>query len=108
MRLGFLGWRRMFSAVHPEKESASLWLRGMFSRVFSQASGSLLSKACRAMGGEVLDITASHDAKDEPYDLGSGEFESLLARRRFLLVRGWKFRARESLWRQRDEVKKVF
>jgi hypothetical protein len=92
----------------PSRESASLWLRGFFSRVFLQASGSLLSQSCRAMGGEVLDITASHDAKDEPYDLGSGEFESLLARRRFLLVRGWKFRARESLWRQRDEVKKVF
>jgi hypothetical protein len=92
----------------PSRESASLWLRGIFSRFFSLASGSLLRQACRAMGGEVLDITASHDAKDEPYNLGSGEFESLLARRRFLLVRGWKFRARESLWRQRDEVKKVF
>ena len=92
----------------PSGESLSLCLRGIFSRLFSLASGKLAGLACRPFGGEVLDITGSHDVQDEPYDLGSGEFESLLARRRFLLVRGWKFRARESLWRQRDEVKKVF
>jgi hypothetical protein len=72
--------------------------------MFSIASSYVGAMACRLIGGQVLDITASHDAKDESYDLGSGEFNSVLEHCRFLLVRGWKFRAREALWRQRHEV----
>lgn len=92
----------------PSGGPANPFLRGFCTRAFSLFAGTSARWLCRPLGGEVLDITASHDAKDEPYDLGLGEFESLLARRRFLFVRGWKFRARDSLWRQRSEVKKVF
>jgi hypothetical protein len=59
------------------------------------------------MGGEVLDITATHDAADVEYDLGSEDFARCLRRSRFVIARGWKFRAREALWRRREEVRGV-
>ena len=92
----------------PGGRSAHPWLRKFSSRFLPLLSGKSGRVACRPFGGEVLDITDSHDAKDEPYDLGAAEFVSLLERRRFLLVRGWKFRARDALWRKRPEVKNVF
>jgi len=62
----------------------------------------------RLAGGEVLDISGSHDACEKEYDLGSGDFAARLAGRRFLIAKGWKFRAREALWKWRDRVREVF
>jgi len=60
------------------------------------------------MGGAVLDISYSHDAADLEYDLCGEHFAELVKWRRFVLVKGWKFRAQAALSKYREKIIQVF
>lgn len=67
-----------------------------------------LEPVLAGFGGGVVDITTSTDAEDGEYDLCGEGFRGLLAGRRFLIVKGWKYRAHTALWAHREKVCGVF
>jgi hypothetical protein len=64
-------------------------------------------KAVRLFGGDILDISVTHDEREEEYDLGAEGFARHLAEHRFLIVQGWKFRAQDAIWRHRAKLREV-
>jgi hypothetical protein len=86
----------------PWKKSGFAFTRRALCRTFA-----LASVTC-AGGGVVLDITRSHDAADSEYDLCGQHFANLLKRRPFVIAKGWKFRAREALWKHREKIRGIF
>ena len=73
------------------------------------ASGSgVLARTLGMPGVSQLDIRASHDAKDQNYDLCGEGFGEALHSSRFLIVKGWKFRDDSNLVRFNSEISRYF
>jgi len=82
--------------------------RGAWCRMLGLLGTRGLEPVLAGFGGGVVDITESTDAVDGEYDLCGEDFRGRLAGRRFLIVKGWKFRAHAALWAHRERVCEVF
>ncbi len=56
----------------------------------------------------LLDIRSTYDVEDRVYDLHGREFEELIASKKILLVKGWKFRDDRNLLRFHPEIRRYF
>ena len=61
-----------------------------------------------SLGGVVFDISRSHDAAELEYDLCGDQFVDLIKQYPLVIAKGWKFRAREALWKHRETIREVF
>jgi len=80
--------------------------------LFCRMADALTSRHLRPMwaGGRsaLLDIAQSHDEAEEEYDLCGDEFKRILSRHRFVVAKGWKFRAHAALKSRRNDVVRLF
>ncbi len=82
--------------------------RGAWCRMFGLLATRGLEPVLARFGGGVLNITESTDAVDGEYDLCGEDFRGRLAGRRFLIVKGWKFRAHAAVRTHKERVREVF
>lgn len=82
--------------------------RRWWCRWFALMASKGLRPLVSSVGGGVLDITTSTDAVDGEYDLCGEDFHRRLVGRRFLIVKGWKYRAHAALRAHADKIREVF
>jgi hypothetical protein len=92
----------------PEKNLGWILSRRMICRAFACATRKYGEALVKGMGGVVLDISKSHDSGDSEYDLCGEHFAELVKWRRFVLAKGWKFRAHTALSKHREKITQVF
>lgn len=82
--------------------------RGVLTKVVEFASCKWGEGLVNTFGGVVLDISRSHDRGELEYDLCGDHFAGLLERYRFVVTKGWKFRAQEALLKHRERLREIF
>lgn len=92
----------------PCKNSGFAFMRGAVCRAVAIAGGSCGEPLVESLGGVVFDISRSHDAAELEYDLCGDHFSDLISRHPLVIAKGWKFRAREALWKHREKIRGVF
>jgi hypothetical protein len=92
----------------PDKNGGWVFSRSAICQAIDLASGAWGETIVKALGGLVLDISQSHDARDVEYDLCGEHFSNILRWKNFVIVKGWKFRASEAMWKHRSKIREVF
>ena len=107
-------YARWFPAVagdlfcRPWRKSHQGLDRKILCRIFEFLGNPMLSRFLGVAGCGILDIRKTHDGEELEYDLCGEEFHDLLRRYRFLIVRGWKFRAHEAMKAHSKKILDVF
>ena len=92
----------------PWRNGGYAFMRGALCRAVAIAGGSYGEPLVDSLGGAVFDISLSHDAAELEYDLCGDHFADLIKQHPFVIAKGWKFRAREALWKHREKIRVVF